>query len=288
MSFDFDTGQQIFDAAEDQFIPDEGRGVPRHDKGLCLKDASTTVPREGTSLESLMQDRDSDKTAVTVDEIAENIDQHKPCLQMQDQVVVHPNFIPAQPMQGPLPMTSPLQLVYLQPTPYGVNIIPFQATGHPSSTPYCPPGFPAHPHHPVVYQTGVSHPSHQPTFFPSQPVYSPGPYPAPVYPQYSPVPYHPYNPGPAPYQHPATHSPMTMVPSTPFRQPTFFRPWEGGSHGVQQAVMCPRADCVAEEDQHNQSARDESQNSSSSQAPPYSEEDFPALSSVLSKLKIKK
>jgi len=43
MSFDFDTGQQIFDAAEDQFIPDEGRDVPRHDKGLSLKDASTTV-----------------------------------------------------------------------------------------------------------------------------------------------------------------------------------------------------------------------------------------------------
>jgi len=52
--------------------------------------------------------------------------------------------------------------------------------------------------------------------------------------------------------------------------------------------MCPRDGCGVEEDQLNQGGRDESQNSSSSQAPPYSEEDFPALSSDLSKLKIKK
>ena len=82
------------------------------------------------------------------------------------------------PGSPPLPLTGPLQLVYLQPTAHGaVNIIPFQvgsgmlidckfylqrrkifellfqATGHPTFSPGSPLGFPAHPHHPVVVQT---------------------------------------------------------------------------------------------------------------------------------------
>ena len=53
----------------------------------------------------------------------------------------------------PLPLTGPLHLVYLQPTPHGVNIIPFQAAGFPTFSPVSPLGFPAHPHHPVVVQS---------------------------------------------------------------------------------------------------------------------------------------
>lgn len=53
----------------------------------------------------------------------------------------------------PLPLAGPLHLVYLQPTPHGVNIIPFQAAGFPTFSPVSPLGFPAHPHHPVVVQS---------------------------------------------------------------------------------------------------------------------------------------
>ena len=59
----------------------------------------------------------------------------------------------------PLPLAAPLHLVYLQPTPHGVNIIPFQAAGFPTFSPASPLGFPAHPHHPVVVQS----PQHFPT-----------------------------------------------------------------------------------------------------------------------------
>jgi len=67
------------------------------------------------------------------------------------------NYIPPPNIyaQGspPLPLAGPLQLVYLQPTAQGVNIIPFQATGCPTFSPCSPLGFPAHPHHPVVVQS---------------------------------------------------------------------------------------------------------------------------------------
>ena len=63
------------------------------------------------------------------------------------------------PGSPPLPLAGPLQLVYLQQTPGGVNIIPFQAVGFPSYTPCSPLGFPAHPHHPVVVQSPQDCPS---------------------------------------------------------------------------------------------------------------------------------
>eukprot|EP00092_Neocalanus_flemingeri_P039958 GFUD01043527.1.p1 GENE.GFUD01043527.1~~GFUD01043527.1.p1 ORF type:complete len:270 (+),score=50.34 GFUD01043527.1:109-918(+) len=107
----------------------------------------------GVSIESLMQERYGDAT-VTVDEEDDNssLDQHTN--HMQGPLPNHANLVPALTNQSAgLPMPSPLQLVYLQPTPHGVNIIPVQAAGYPAFTSYSPLGFPAHPHHPVVVHT---------------------------------------------------------------------------------------------------------------------------------------
>ena len=64
------------------------------------------------------------------------------------------------PGSPPLPLAGPLHLVYLQPSPHGINVIPFQAVGCPTFTPHSPLGFPAHPNHPVVVQS----PQLPPTF----------------------------------------------------------------------------------------------------------------------------
>merc|ERR1719219_218496 len=64
------------------------------------------------------------------------------------------------PGSPPLPLPGPLHLVYLQPSPHGINVIPFQAVGCPTFTPNSPLGFPAHPNHPVVVQS----PQLPPTF----------------------------------------------------------------------------------------------------------------------------
>ena len=65
------------------------------------------------------------------------------------------------PGSPPLPLAAPLQLVYLQHTPAGLNIIPFQAVGYPSFSPGSPLGFPAHPNHPVVVH--APHHDYQPS-----------------------------------------------------------------------------------------------------------------------------
>ena len=63
------------------------------------------------------------------------------------------------PGSPPLPLAGPLHLVYLQPSPHGINVIPFQAVGCPTFTPNSPLGFPAHPNHPVVVQSPQFPPS---------------------------------------------------------------------------------------------------------------------------------
>jgi len=117
------------------------------------------------------------------------------------------------PGSPPLPLTGPLQLVYLQPTAHGaVNIIPFQATGHPTFSPGSPLGFPAHPHHPVVVQTP------QP-FITSSPGY-PGPYDPSMmmYPGYM------MAAGQYPHQDQAAAAPSPAAYRPP--RTKLFRPWE--------------------------------------------------------------
>merc|ERR1719219_1018661 len=72
------------------------------------------------------------------------------------------------PGSPPLPLAGPLHLVYLQPSPHGINVIPFQAVGCPTFSPSSPLGFPAHPHHPVVVQSPQL-PPHFPSMGPHQP-----------------------------------------------------------------------------------------------------------------------
>jgi len=225
-----------------------------------MKDSSHA--EHAASLESLMQEQAADMTAVTVDEVTHNFSsQHHPTpttIHMQEQQVpLPPHILPAHPTQ-----LTTLQLVYLQPTSHGVNIIPIQASGQPSFTPYSPLGFPAHPHHPVVVQPGIPFPLPHPTFFPSHP----------VYPQYTPHP---------PYQGHVLHHPVgAPVPTPPYRQ-QFFRPWEDAAHPhtSEQSVLCSHTDCGGEGGQHSQAGP---------QVPPYSEEEFPELTKELSKIKIKK
>jgi hypothetical protein len=269
-----DSGQQNY-AANTLSQADEGgeqNTLTKYQEEV--KEGSPAV--NAATLESLMQEQEADSTtAVTVDEVAHNPPpQHHPTptIHMQEQLPLPPHLI------SPQPTHSILQLVYLQPTPHGVNIIPIQAAGQPYFTPYSPPGgFPAHPLHPVVVQPGLPFPLHHPAFYPSHPVYTPGPYPA--FPQY--------------YQGPVPHLPVgavvpiipqytiTMVPTPAYRQ-QFFRPWEDGSHTSTQSVLCPHTDCGGEGGQHSQPGCEDQQ------LPPYSEEDFPALTKGLSKIKIKK
>ena len=144
--------------------------------------------RSPESLEKLMQQEEGE-TSVTVDEFS-NLHANVPFVPqpMFDESIPPPplgmmapprpcppplapiapapgiyNHIPPPAIysQGspPLPLAGPLQLVYLQQTPSGVNMIPFQAVGFPSFSPCSPLGFPAHPHHPVVVQTPPEYPS---------------------------------------------------------------------------------------------------------------------------------
>ena len=266
---------------------DEHTLTKTQDKVEIVKEDSPA--ENAASLESLMQEQDADMTAVTEDEDAHNHPpQHHPTptIHTQEQLPLpHHHLVPKSTQ------LTPLQLVYLQPTPHGVNIIPIQAAGQPSFTPYSPAGFPAHPHHPVVVQPGLPFPLQYPTFHPSHPVYTPGPYPAnqqyphtPTFPQYfqGQVPHH-----------------LVGIPqptsTPPFRQ-QFFRPWEDGSHtSDHQSVLCPHTDCGGEGGQHSQLQSGEGGQGQHSQSggedqqlPPYSEEDFPALTKELSKIKIKK
>jgi len=239
-----------------------------------VKNMKVGSPSEhAASLESLMQEQAADMTAVTVDEVALNHPpQHHPSTTlMQEQLPIPPpHLLPAQPTQ-----LAPLQLVYLQPTPHGVNIIPIQASGQPSFTPCSPLGFPAHPHHPVVVQPGLPFPLHQPTFYTSHP----------AYPQYN-LGHPPHYQGqvlphPAGAGAPIFYHNTSAVSSIPSNRQQFFRPWEDAvhPHTSDQSVLCPHTDCGGEGGQHSQAGP---------QVPPYSEEDFPELTKELSKIKIKK
>jgi len=254
------------------------------DEGRIVKDGPPAV--DAATLESLMQEQEADTTAVTVDEVATNPPpQHHPTspIHVQGQLLLPPHVIPAQP-----PQHLPLQLVYLQPTPHGVNIIPIQAAGQPSFTPYSPPGFPALPHHPVVVQPGLPFPLQHPSFYPSHPVYTPSSYP--TYPQHyqGQVLHHPAGTG----AHIFPQNTSTMVAIPAYRQ-QFFRPWEDVSHTSDQSVLCPHTDCGGEGGQHSQLPSGEGfqhfqSGGEDQQLPPYSEEDFPALTKELSRIKIKK
>ena len=270
-----DSGQQTYAAYTLRPADDGGKHTLTNyqEEVKVVKDGPRAV--HAATLESLMQEQEADTTAVTVDEVAQNPHpQYHPTPtnhHMQEQVPLPPHGIPAQPNQH-----LPLQLVYLQPTPHGVNIIPIKAAGQPSFTPYSPPGFPAHPHHPVVVQPGLPFPLQHPTFYPSHPVYTPSPYP-----QYyqGQVPHLPVGAGALVFPQNAS----TMI-STPLYRQQFFRPWEDGSHPhtSDQSVLCPHTDCGGEGGQHSQAGGEDQH------LPPYSEEDFPALTKGLSKVKIKK
>eukprot|EP00092_Neocalanus_flemingeri_P001340 GFUD01001431.1.p1 GENE.GFUD01001431.1~~GFUD01001431.1.p1 ORF type:complete len:282 (-),score=53.86 GFUD01001431.1:23-868(-) len=247
----------------------------------------------GVSIESLMQERYGDAT-VTVDEEDDNssLDQHTN--HMQGPLPNHANLVPALPNQSAgLPMPSPLQLVYLQPTPHGVNIIPVQAAGYPAFTPYSPLGFSGHPHHPVVVQSGhpYSPSPHHTTFYKTQPFYSPGPYPTYPHPLHTTNPTPTYHPQPVPM--PDVHPQYTrpMVSREPYRsQQKFFRPWEDtdslDSGGTAWTACCSHKDCGGTGDHHSQSGSHQEQVRQDLVS--FSEADFPALSSDLYKLKIEK
>jgi len=278
-----DSGQENYTAnslsAEDTCGGGEEHSLNYQEKVNTVKVGPPAV--NAATLESLMQEQEADTTAVTVDEAAHNLPpQHHPTPTIHYMQQEQPQIVTAQPNL----YSAPLQLVYVQPTPTGVNIIPIQAAGQPSFTPYSPPGFPAHPHHPVVVQPGIPFPLQYPTFYPSPyPVYTPGPYP-----QYPPT--HPqYYQGQVPLHLVGTDAPLlpqptsTMIPTPPYRQ-KFFRPWEDSSHSntSDQSVLCPHTDCGGEGGQHSQSGGEDQQ------LLPYSEEDFPALTKELSRIKIKK
>eukprot|EP00092_Neocalanus_flemingeri_P025826 GFUD01027992.1.p1 GENE.GFUD01027992.1~~GFUD01027992.1.p1 ORF type:complete len:279 (-),score=55.91 GFUD01027992.1:18-854(-) len=244
----------------------------------------------GVSIESLMQERDVDAT-VTVDEEDDNstLDQYTD--HMQGPLPNHANLVPALPTQSAgLPMPSPLQLVYLQPTPHGVNIIPVQAAGYPAFTPFSPLGFPAHPHHPVVVQSGHPYPPspHHPTFYHPQPFYSPGPYPTYPHPLYTTNPTPAYHPQPIPMPDVQPHYNSSMASREPYRsQQKFFRPWEDtASLDSGGTACCSHKDCGGTGDHHSQSGSRQEQ--VRQDLVPFSEADFPALSSELYKLKIEK
>lgn len=134
----------------------------------------TVEEAEGSSVEQLLQQQEvSDQSITTVDEVVVKGPvvpqpsggagcppfrfQLQPGgetgggqLEQQQQVPPLQIYSPGSP---PLPLAGPLHLVYLQPTPHGINVIPFQAVGCPTFTPSSPLGFPAHPNHPVVVQS---------------------------------------------------------------------------------------------------------------------------------------
>merc|ERR1719154_315615 len=233
-----------------------------HDGGLHL--VGGECEEDGDNVESLMQERVGDNT-VTVDEHVGNTTQDVPNHPLQGPQIYPSNFVP---FHGPnLPMVSPLQLVYLQSTPHGVNIVPVQAAGHPTFTPYSPLGFPAHPNHPVVVQQGhFLPPQTSPFFSQHQAFYRPGPHTLPMYPTvYSGYPVQPQQPRTEPILRP--------------RQPRFFRPWED-----KNSSCCPHKDCGGKGDHHTQPVIHEETRG----VPSLGEEDFPALSQQMASVKIKK
>jgi len=220
------------------------------------------------NVESLMQERDGDST-VTIDEHTGNSTQEVLTHSMLAPPSYPANLCPSSHMPD-LPMVSPLQLVYLQPTPHGVNIIPVQGAGPPSFTPISPLGFPAHPNHPVVVQQGQFYRPQVPLYYHHQPptYYSPVPHPTiPMYPTcYPGTPVKPYNMGTEPFYRP---------------QPRFFRPWED-----KEDACCPHKDCGGSEDHHTQTGSHEQAGQGG--VPSFGEEDFPALSQQMSSMNIKK
>jgi len=130
----------------------------------------------------------------------------------------------------PLPLPGPLHLVYLQPSPHGLNIIPWQAVGCPTFTPSSPLGFPAHPHHPVVVQS-----PHLPPPFPSPP-YGPDKQ-GQIFPGHN----QPLPPGFYPPQNTSHLPPQTQTKpdsekdgeATPKK---IFRPWEDQSTALQSGL----------------------------------------------------
>ena len=133
------------------------------------EDNAVTNRRRSEGLERLMVQESADESGITVDEVPhddlaatsqqQQYDQQQQQYSGHHQMTPYMNYNNIPPpniyTQGspPLPLAGPLQLVYLQPTAHGVNIIPFQAAGYPSYSPCSPLGFPAHPHHPVVVQS---------------------------------------------------------------------------------------------------------------------------------------
>ena len=108
--------------------------IPKHPASVVQNPTAFTSGKcteDCDNVESLMQERVGD-TTVTVDEHAGNTTQEVPPPYMQGPHSYLSNNI--VPPNGP--MVSPLQLVYLQPTPHGLNIIPVQAAGQPTFTPY--------------------------------------------------------------------------------------------------------------------------------------------------------
>jgi len=211
----------------------------------CQNDSSGQLNNERTesinekdsqSLECLMQEYDCDTTVqTTVNEVVEvSAKKQVTALSPVEEIEPYSYAVPqATPLVGP--HSTPLQLVYLQPTQYGVNIIPFQAAGQPTFTPHCPTGFPAHPQHPVVVQPGLSFPVPQPTYSsPSvpdatftQPVQSTQPTHGPPYP----LPYPVYN---QPYFQTYSPNHQPFFPNSPTSWPApgqmMLPPYPGPHH----------------------------------------------------------
>lgn len=176
------------------------------------------------------------------------------------------NYIPPPNIYAhgspPLPLAGPLQLVYLQPTAQGVNIIPFQATGYPTFSPCSPLGFPAHPHHPVVVQSpqpfasqgfvNVDNSGLAQTSIPSNP--------APPLPGYF-IP-HPNPPNQSFPGLPREAHQEAKTSSSSYRNIKFFRPWEDKDKIDEKCEGIKKAEHFVEED-------------------------FPSLQSGLSKLNLK-
>lgn len=242
------------------------------------------IRRRSEGLERLMVQEPADESGITVDEVPHDemtatTQQNNPSNRHQQQFPEQPqqmvpymnyNNIPPPNIytQGspPLPLAGPLQLVYLQSTAYGVNIIPFQAAGGPSFSPCSPLGFPAHPNHPVVVQSPSPQPYSSPElintdvdcqYVPPPPTTQiPPPYPYLQTPYFAPhTPYHMYQDHPQGY-------PEHHLNASSYRSQKFFRPWEDQT---EVANYKPEPKNPVK----------------------FDEEDFPSLESGLSKMNIK-
>jgi len=265
-----------------------------HSQVLTTTTADPACEANVDSPEILLQNRDVNSTStnggcVTVDESAtlntSSSSNGQPNLRQQEQQMPFSSFYVSSP--PPQLSTGLPQLVYLQPTPYGFNVIPFQAVGQPFFTPYSPPGFPAHPTHPVVVQPGIPFPQCQ---YPNNQV----PF------------YNIAGQGQQQFIYPQCNT--NSVPETPAAEccpqqdvegfkknempiPSnqemggFFRPSECNNNDKCSNAMSgnPFKTLV------NKPPFEITNNSSENQVKmPYSEDEFPALSSDMSKLKLKK